>query len=78
MFCPAGQRVDQIVEQLKQKNVIELLSTTESTEVVINHEYIMMLLCDICLGTAGTEKMDDRAVRMTNHRCQDKNVTKIN
>lgn len=49
-----------MVEQLKQRNVIELLSTTESTEVVINHECIMMLLYDICLGTAGTEKMTIR------------------
>lgn len=66
-----------MVKQLKQRNVIELLSTTESTDMVINHECIMMLLCDICLSTAGTEKMDNRAVRMTSHSRQAKGVTKI-
>lgn len=71
-----------MVEQLQQRNVIELLSTTESPEMVINHEFIMTLLRDslhICLGAAGTEKLDNRAVRMRSHggRGQDKGVTKI-
>lgn len=49
-------------EQVEQRNVIELLSTNESPEVVINQEFIMKLLCNshICLHPAGTEKMAAR------------------
>lgn len=67
-----------MVEQLEQINAQELLSPIESSEVVINHEFIMILLCDICLGAAGIEKMDSRAIKVTkSHSRQDKGVTKI-
>lgn len=35
-----------MVDLPEQRNVIELLSTTGSPEVVTKHEFIMMLLCD--------------------------------
>lgn len=54
-----------MVGQLEQRKAIEPLSATESPEVVIHHEFIMILLCDICLGAPGTEKMNSGAVRMT-------------
>lgn len=65
MFCFAG-KFDQMEEQVEQRNVIELLSTNESPEVVINLEFIMKLLCNsllICLHAAGREKMDSKAIR---------------
>lgn len=54
-------------EQVEQRNVIELLSTNESPEVVINQEFIMKLLCNsthLLASSRYREKMDSKAIRM--------------
>lgn len=67
-----------MVEQLEQINARELLSTIESSEVVINHEFIMILCVTSAWGTAGKQKMGSRAIKVTkSHSGQDKGVTKI-